>query len=50
MTFGSVSMIRQATLPLGPNSKLRVEEGEQMDGSKVIHFALEAIAQAAAIP
>jgi predicted ATPase/DNA-binding SARP family transcriptional activator len=30
--------------------RVRVEKGEQMDGSQVIHFALEAIARAAARP
>ena len=30
--------------------RFRTREGEQMDGSQVIHFALEAIAQAAAKP
>jgi predicted ATPase/DNA-binding SARP family transcriptional activator len=30
--------------------RVRVEKGEQMDGSQVIHFALEAIARAAAKP
>ena len=30
--------------------RVRVEKGEQMDGSQVIHFALEAIARAAANP
>ena len=30
--------------------RFRAEKGEQMDGSQVIHFALEAIARAAAKP
>ena len=30
--------------------RVRAEKGEQMDGSQVIHFALEAIARAATKP
>jgi hypothetical protein len=46
----SAALLRQHLTDTEFRVRVRVEKGEQMDGSQVIRFALEAIARAATRP